>query len=544
MISQNWSPYLWHPGYGVRFVLRALVMMLCVHSPSLYAQEVSRGVDAVLIMDSSGSMAKNDPRKLRVPAAKMFMSLLREEDRVGLISFSDNGYPVLRLTSPQPGRMPRILGAANKVSSKGVYTNIHAALSKGIEMLDKHGKAGQEKMLVLMSDGKMDVGNRQEDERLTAEVRNEITTALKEKGIKVYTIAFTESSDVELMRHLADQTTALYRLAQDDEDLHEVFSAIFETAKKPDMLPVEGGEFTIDDAIEEVTLVASKQQAGVRVFLQTPDGRKLSAKSPGKNIKWFSSHHFDMITIRNPQPGAWKLLSTSGKNRAYIVTNMSLHHNSQALKFQRNSDMVVEAWLEEDGKLLDREAVLTGTEFYLVIEDPSGSKAEFNLFDNGEYGDRKAADGRYSNTLAYENPGSYRLSLRAIGETFKREKTINFDIAKPGEASVIPDDVGAVEQEGEKEAYIKPVPDPVKEPAAEPEETTPDENGKTENEVKEIPGAGPEQTANEKPATAVVVGIFVGINVLLALIGGGVWWFLKRRKKSQEATDPEVADDE
>ena len=544
MISQNWLSASWRRGHRTWGVLHAVVMLLCVHSPSLFAQQASNGVDAVLIMDSSGSMAKNDPKKLRVPAAKMFMSLLREEDRVGLISFSDNGYPVLRLTAPVSGKMPRILGAAGKVSSKGVYTNINAALTKGIEMLDKHGQEGQEKMLVLMSDGKMDVGNRQEDERLTAEVRNEITTTLKEKGIKVYTIAFTESSDVDLMRHLADRTGALYRLAQDDEDLHEVFSAIFETAKKPDMLPVDGGEFTIDDSIEEVTLVASKQQAGVRVFLQTPDGRKLSVKRPGKNIKWFSSHHFDMITIRNPQPGTWKLLSTSGKNRAYIVTNMSLHHNAQALKFQRNSDMVVEAWLEEDGKLLDREAVLTGTEFYLVIEDPSGAKAEFNLFDNGEYGDRKAADGRYSNTLAYENPGSYRLSLRAIGETFKREKTINFDIAKPGEASVIPDDVSKPEQEEEKEADIKPVPDPVKEPAAEPEETTPDENSEVANEAKEKPDAGAEETANEKPAAAVVVGIFVGINVLLALIGGGVWWFLKRRKKSQEAAEPETADDE
>jgi len=58
------------------------------------------GVDAVLVMDSSGSMAKNDPKKLRVPAARMFMSLLGDEDRIGLISFSDNGYPVLHLTAP------------------------------------------------------------------------------------------------------------------------------------------------------------------------------------------------------------------------------------------------------------------------------------------------------------------------------------------------------------------------------------------------------------------------------------------------------------
>jgi len=150
-----------HSTPGCRLSLRsypvALLLLIATLLPVVATAD--GGVDAVLLMDSSGSMAKNDPDKLRVPAAKMFMSLLVEKDRIGLISFSDNGYPVLHLTNPGPEHNARILAAADKVSSRGVYTNLHAALEKGLAMLEKEGQPGQEKMLVLMSDGKMDVGD-------------------------------------------------------------------------------------------------------------------------------------------------------------------------------------------------------------------------------------------------------------------------------------------------------------------------------------------------------------------------------------------------
>jgi hypothetical protein len=96
-----------HSAPGHKIMLgRTLVWLVFLVAASLVssARAADGGVDAVLVMDSSGSMAKNDPNKLRVPAAKLFMSLLGERDRIGLVSFSDNGYPVLHLTAPKgPG---------------------------------------------------------------------------------------------------------------------------------------------------------------------------------------------------------------------------------------------------------------------------------------------------------------------------------------------------------------------------------------------------------------------------------------------------------
>ena len=213
------------------------LVLLFTAGVSSTSMAAAGGVDAVLVMDSSGSMAKNDPRKLRVPAARMFMSLLGGEDRIGLISFSDNGYPVLHLTTPATDTNARILASADKVSSKGVYTNLYAALSKGIEMLEREGKDGQEKMLVLMSDGRMDVGNSDEDWTLTQKLQGELLQAARDKGIKLYTIAFTESSDG--IHHM--RCAALRRAGPGSHDRGKVSAQEAQGGREVHEVPPQGG---------------------------------------------------------------------------------------------------------------------------------------------------------------------------------------------------------------------------------------------------------------------------------------------------------------
>jgi hypothetical protein len=516
---------------AVCFTYLASLIVLSTPTAVVRAGDPAAGVDAVLLMDSSGSMAKNDPQQLRIPAAKLFMSLLGPSDRLGLISFSDNGYPVLHLTTPGPDTKARILAAADKVSSKGVYTNLYAALDKGVNMLEKEGTPDQDKMLVLMSDGKMDVGDSDEDWKLTQQLKDDLLKRIQDKHIKVYTIAFTEASDVELLKDVAQQSGALFKLAKSATDLHAVFSDIFETAKSPDMLPIEGGEFTVDASIEEVTIVASKEREDVRIFLQSPDGRKFAAEDASDAVKWFLSEHFDMITLHAPQPGKWKLLFSGGRNRAYIVTNMALNHNPQQPNLNAGEDMVLESWLEQDGKLLDKEAVLTNTRFKIKIAAPDGGAAEFDLYDTGQFGDRKAADGVYANTLAYENPGSYRIDIIAEGETFKRQKTVHFDVA-PAAATAA------------KTPPVEPAP-----PAA----ATAPADVQTQLEAEPVPAtpvAVPDASAESPAADApvknkqglnlgIAIGIFFGINLLLVLLGVGIWWFLKKRKQKTPGPEEE-----
>ncbi len=517
-------------------------LVVATWSPALTA---AAGADAVLVMDSSGSMAKNDPKRMRVPAAKMFMKLLGSEDRVALISFSDHAYPVLHLTTPSAETSARILASADSVSSKGIYTNLYAAVAKGLDMLGEENKLDQDKMLVLMSDGKMDVGDSNEDRLLTEKLQAELLENAKSAGIRVYTIAFTEDSDTELLGQVANETGALFKVARSDNDLHEVFGAIFESAKHPDMLPIEGNEFLVDKLVEELTIIASKQDQGVRIYLQSPSGEKLEAENASSELKWFQSHLFDMITLSKPAPGAWKLLSTGGSNRVYIVTNMALNHSNLQRRLMVGENMVLESWLEQDGNLLDKEAVLTNTRFLMEIRNPNGETTRLDLSDRGEHGDKKPADGVYATTLTFAHAGSYQVELIAESETFQRQKMLHVQVEPPPPAQAQAEPEEAPEPEVEslqklpQQERLEPEPGP--EPASEPK------SAKVIAEEEENPApAAVEDTArdvepekHQGTSLVLVAAVFTGFNLLLGGIVFLVWWFFFKRKSSTIVTDQE-----
>ncbi|MFN2338496.1 MAG: VWA domain-containing protein [Gammaproteobacteria bacterium] len=492
-----------------------LVALLGLCSAGLWAQPAGgkTGIDAVLLMDSSGSMRWTDPKKLRVPAARLFMSLLGPEDRVGLVSFSDAGYPVQFLTPLEGEAEDKALASTDRISSRGVFTNLHAALLKGQEMLQRREDKQREQILILMTDGLMDVGDDLEEERLGGLVVGETLDQLKADGIKVYTIAFTEGSDQVMLQQLADGTGGLYRLARTDRDLHEVFSAIFESAKAPDMLPMEGGEFMVDGSIKEVTIVASKERADVSIFLETPSGKQVSTEDAGDELKWFISEHFDMITLRKPEQGRWKLLFSAGNNRAYIVTNLSMGTNLRGGEVPAGSQTAIESWLERDGERVTTEAMLSNTEFLIEITEPDGVVSDiFPMLDLGEVGDREAGDGIHTNLLTFRKPGDHNLRVIARSPTFERSRSAYFKVLAPP-----------------AEALPEPEPEPVTEPEPVPEPEAGEPTPQLEEEVLI------EEPQEEGSSLGMILGVFFGVNLLLALVGGGVWWFLARRKKKAAA---------
>jgi len=64
-------------------------------------------LDTVVIMDSSGSMKQTDPKQLRKPAAKLFISLLDKDDRLSVVSFSSQAWPITYLTKLETDKLTK-----------------------------------------------------------------------------------------------------------------------------------------------------------------------------------------------------------------------------------------------------------------------------------------------------------------------------------------------------------------------------------------------------------------------------------------------------
>ncbi|MCL4492111.1 MAG: VWA domain-containing protein [Nitrospirae bacterium] len=375
----------------------------------------SGNFDVMLLIDSSGSMRKTDPRDYRKAAARLFISLMGTDDRVGVVSFGDTAKTLIPPTQNTVKNRQRLFDAVNKISSKEFSTHIQDGVKKGYEEIKASTAAG--KVLILMSDGKLTLGSKEKEDAAHAEL-SRLLPELPKSGIKLYSVAFTEMSDAKLLESMARETGGFFKLASTDKDLHVIFTSIFEKIKSPDTVPLEDNTFGIDKDIQEVILVISKKP-GTSTVIVDPSNKKHTPAQYAKNMQWYGSKIFDMITIKEPAVGKWKVnLSTREGNKVFVITNLSLKSSFDKGFVNKGDKLKIDAWLEKDGGPLKEKDVLDQITFFAEITGPDGKTGRLNLTDSG--------DGKYVGELSAGVTGDYTLKIAAEGKTFKREKNFQF----------------------------------------------------------------------------------------------------------------------
>jgi len=389
-------------------------------------------LDTVVIMDSSGSMKKTDPKQLRKPAAKLFISLLDNQDRLSVVSFSSKAWPITFLTQlKNETQRKQALRATDKISHKGMYTNIHSALAKGLEFLKKSNQLNRDPIIILMSDGQMDVGNNKQSAKLKKQIFDNLLPQLIKHKIKVYSIAFTAASDQALLQEIADATDGRYALAASDDVLHKVFSKIFEQTKQPDMLPLNENKFIIDSSINEITIIANKSSENSKIYLQPPSGKKINATFKSKNIKWFISTSFDMITIKKPEEGEWNILFSDDDNRAYIITDIKLRTQFEFIENTETPELIIKSWFLQKEEPEENKSLLKNMDVVLEIETPSGVIKTLPTNEANE-------EGIFISQYAPKEEGIYGATIIAKSRTFQRQQTFSFRNTLPINPKIAP----------------------------------------------------------------------------------------------------------
>jgi len=460
-------------------------------------------LDTVVIMDSSGSMKKNDPKQLRKPAAKLFISLLDTEDRLSVVSFSSQAWPITYLTQLKTEKqLKQALRATDKVSHKGMHTNIHSAISKGIDFLKESDQVNREPIIILMSDGQMDVGNAEKSAQLREQIFENLLPQLIEHNIKIYSIAFTEASDQELLQEIAEATDGRYALAASDDVLHKVFSKIFEQTKQPDMLPLNENKFIVDDSINEVTIIANKNSDSSQIYLQAPSGEKLNSTFKSEKIKWFVSTSFDMITIKKPDAGEWKILYSDDDNRAYIVTDIKLRTQFEFNSESYQPEITITSWFIQNEETEANQDLLNNMEVMLEIEHPDDTIETFPVEAANEQGE-------FITQFKPDADGIYGAAIIAKSRTFQRQQIFSFKNSMPTEPEPVQDN---------------PIQDaPVESPPA--EDTQADDKSNT-----------PEDNKNDTTKILIYFGIINAVLLFLGVNGFLIYRYLKNHKKETKST--------
>jgi Mg-chelatase subunit ChlD len=213
---------------------------------ALYTQCLGSGPRDELIVKDSG----NDPNEERVDASKTFIDELNtsEGDRAGAIEFTSSGSEIRQLGQAFGALKDDI---ENDIDAGG-GTRIDRGLDAAIDEVEQNGKSGNEKVIVLLSDG---VNNQvwQDDDTIDAANR------AARQNITIYTVGLGSGADRPLLENVASKTGGEFYEVSNASGLEQRFAKIAGdvTEREPVQrieLKQTGGAVEISDASTPVQL--------------------------------------------------------------------------------------------------------------------------------------------------------------------------------------------------------------------------------------------------------------------------------------------------
>lgn len=230
------------------FILRLLTLtclILALARPQKrnnQQQTQGEGIDIILCMDVSGSMASKDILPTRFEVAKQVAEqfiVSRPVDRIGIVIFSGEAFSQVPLTTDKNMLVTQIRSLESR-SYLADGTVIGEGLATAVDRLSK--STSKSKVIILLTDGKEDPPETRLIDPLTA------LEIAKSQGVKVYTIGMgaipsniveitgnettprkdpaIDFIDEQLLRRIADETGGRYFRAKDRDALENIYGQI------------------------------------------------------------------------------------------------------------------------------------------------------------------------------------------------------------------------------------------------------------------------------------------------------------------------------
>lgn len=416
-------------------MFRAIALLLILISG--ISAEQGDSVDAVLLIDSSGSMRITDPEGLRYEGAQLFTQLLSKGDRLSIVAFDDSPRILRPLSDYDPSEDLKSL--IKTAGDSGTYTNLLSAVKEAEKILSVSPRKNASQVIVLLSDGKME-GSSGDPNDLTNSLLGATANSLRQSGVKVYTLAFSDLVDKEILSQLAAFTNAVHWYTPDATKIHESYADLFLAVKKPQVVPFSKRGFKIDKDIQEATFYIDRSTATDIVELISPAGEKISEAEVPVGVKWFTGQKFYVVTVNSPTPGDWGLSGVDGNEGfATLLTNLKLVTDWPPSMIAGERVLLQARLFEEDKPVVLPEMTASGQYAFQISPTDKISEPILRdlLSDDGENGDKVANDGVFSKEVSIEEPGEYRIRILAKAPTFERNQNIPFRV-RPRLVSVNP----------------------------------------------------------------------------------------------------------
>ncbi|MCL2456922.1 MAG: VWA domain-containing protein [Defluviitaleaceae bacterium] len=320
-----------------RFFIAVLFVFLMSTSARASAVE---GIDAILVIDTSGSMRTTDPERITLEAASLFMDMMEtRSSRIGIVGFSGSVHTIMPLT---PISDPQIRNNIRKAVSGFVYhgwTDIGLGLRTAAEMLLADRIETNSPAIIFFTDGRVELPDNWATNRSVELSYEDAWWAVDavEDFTAIYTIGLDYDGTVNktFLQEIATRTNAKHYIANDAALLPQIFNEIFASHIRSSITEV--ASFVADGntyaevfipipsafvAEANIIMLSSRPIASARLF--DPSGREIPLGD--ENFTLTSANRYTMIKILEPMVGDW-LLNVRGLPEDRITVNLIYNYN-------------------------------------------------------------------------------------------------------------------------------------------------------------------------------------------------------------------------
>ncbi len=407
--------------FNLFFILFCFGLPSSVWSAQLIEQQ-NQSSDIRVLIDVSGSMKKNDPKNLRLPALRLLIGLLPADASAAVWNFGTKAEPLIPLGLANEKWKAKAQLASKEIHSRDMFTNIGLALTAAVADWDKTPSKLTQRSIILLTDGMIDIGkdetkNIQERSRILKKMLPEI----EKTGVNIHTIALSKNADHAFLQELSSKTDGAFEQTDSAEQLERIFLRLFEKTTQPDTVPLIDNKFLVDGSILELTLLVFKAKNSSPTEIIEPDQKKYNKNNTPAYVKWQSEKNYDLITITQPKTGEWSInAQTDPDNRVLVVTNLQIQTNRIANNLFVGENLNITLFMTDSNKKITDDNFLQFISMSAVQKEPN--KKRWFLHDNGLRGDVKANDGFFTVQINKTlDIGKNQFTFRASTETLQRE---------------------------------------------------------------------------------------------------------------------------
>lgn len=174
------------------------------------------GVEAILVIDDSGSMVSNDRYNQRLTVAQNLIDNLPENSKVGVVKFTSSTTKLTTSLTSDKETAKSYLTTSYFRSSGG--TSMYTAINSSFSMFEATDD-NILKMMIVLSDGATSY----------TYLHSSVVTTANNNGVKIYTVGLGSSSSsyfTQYLKPLANNTGGAFYLASDASQLEDIYKDI------------------------------------------------------------------------------------------------------------------------------------------------------------------------------------------------------------------------------------------------------------------------------------------------------------------------------